>query len=482
MFSQAPRSSPLLSLSPTLAASLVLGTVALSTGCVGFITGDDTSEDEVGESVGTTDEATDTNGTNSTSTTGGEQTTIYDIQGGEIAENTIVTVKNVIVTSPVAVDEESGGGTVFIGEADGGEYSGISLYLWTETVMGTQLQPGDVVDVTGEYKEFFDVSQLEIKTAADITVVSSGAALPGPAMVSAAEVGRTSSDAEPWEGVRVQVSDATIAESNDGFGQYLLQGDVLVSYLFTELPDVQVGGSFASITGPLHYTFGEYKLEPTEPGDLAGYTDAPAPDDPTPIYDIQQGMVTENSVVKLEGVVASSGLTWSDSPEGDFFVQEVEGGPYSGIQIHMNDTAGFSVAPGDELTIVGTYSEFFDMSQISIADASAVTTTGSGSAPAPELIADPAAIATDGAMTEQYESVLVQVENVTVTVANPDDPEQFNEFVVTGDLRIDDIFFAIDDWVAPAVGTSFASITGALTYGFSNFKLEPRDPSDLVAE
>jgi len=54
--------------------------------------------------------------------------------------------------------------------------------------------------------------------------------------------------------------------------------------------------------------------------------------------------------------------------------------------------------------------------------------------------------------------------------------------VVTGDLRIDDIFFAIDDWVAPAVGTSFASITGALTYGFSNFKLEPRDPSDLVAE
>ncbi len=459
---------------PSLTLALATSMVLASTACVGFIS-PDSSDDEVGDGDGdgTTGDGDQGDGDGD----GAGDSTIYSIQQGEIGEGTIVTVSGVIVTTPVNADD----GLVFVEEAAGGEYSGMSLYMWDEVVMATPLNPGDVVNVTGEYAEFYGMSQLVVKNPGDITVTGT-AELPGPDVVAAADVARDNAGAEPWEGVRVQVVDATIAEANDGFGQYVLEGNALVGNAFVDpLPGVQVSGSFTSVTGSLYYSYDEFKLEPTSEGDLAGYEGPATPMDDTPIYDIQQSMVSLGSVVKIEGVVASSGFTWSDTPEAAFFVQEPAGGAFSGIQVFVSDTSGLAITPGDELTIVGTYDEYFDMSQIEVADASGITVTGSGSAPTPEVIADPATIATGGSTAEDYEGVLVRVENVTVTDENPDAPMEFGEFAVTSDLRIDDVFFAIADWTKPALDTGYASITGVLVFNYSNFKLEPRDATDLVA-
>jgi hypothetical protein len=303
-------------------------------------------------------------------------------------------------------------------------------------------------------------------------------AVPGPDIVAVADVARDNVDAEPWEGVRVCVNDVALEESNDGFGQYLLAGGALVGNAFVDpLPQAHPGGGFAQVCGSLYYSFEEFKLMPATPEDLSGYI-PPTPEIAT-ISDIQQGMVPLGSYVILENVIASSGFTWSDTAESAFFVQEPAGGPFSGIQVFVANAGSLQIAPGDQITLTGTYDEYFDMSQIEVADASLIVVGSSGPAPAPELV-DAAMIATDGAMTEEYESVLVTVENVTVTDENPDDPEEFGEFVVTGGLRIDDLFFSMDDWTKPAIGQGYASITGLLVYDFSNFKLEPRDPADLV--
>lgn len=440
----------------TLACSLVLG----STACVGFINGDD-GNDEVGDGDGDTGD-------------GDGGTSIYAIQQGDVGEGMIVALEGVIVTSPVNADK----GLAFVQEPGGGQFSGIALYMWSEVVMNKSLQPGDVVDVTGEYTEFYGMSQIVVKNPGDLTVVGSDA-VPDPAIVSASEVARDNSGAEPWEGVLVRIVNAVIAEPNDGFGQYLLDGGALVGNMFVDpLPQVHVGGTFSSVSGPLHFSYDEFKILPTGAADLAGYQ-TPEPTEATSIYDIQMGMVPINTLVKLEGVIASSGPTWSSGSDVSFFVQESAGGPFSGIAVYVADKSGLSVAPGDVLTIIGTYDEFFDMSQIEIAGASAVTKTSSGPAPAAELIGDPATIATGGSLAENYEGVLVRVENVTVIDANPDVPMNFNEFAVTGDLRVDDIFFAMADWPKPAVDTAYAAITGPLVYAHSNFKLEPRSLADL---
>jgi hypothetical protein len=465
-------------LAPPLA---ICGLALAGPACVGFISGDDGSSSG-GETSATGDGDGDTGDGDGDPGDGdgdaGDVVTIYNIQQGMVGEGALVSIKGVVVTSPINVDD----GLVFVEELGAGEYSGISLYLWDEVVMSTQLQPGDQVDIVGEYAEFFDVSQIVVKNPGDISVIGSVESLPGPDVVAAADVARDNPDAEPWEGVRVRINDAVIQEANDGFGQYVLVGNTLVGNAFVDpLPEVQVNGSFASVTGPLHYSYEEFKLMPAEVADLDGYTGPPQPVDDTPIYDIQQGMVSPGTVVLLENVIASSGLTWSDTPDAAFFVQEPGGGAYSGIQVFVADTTGLQITPGDDLTITGTYDEFFDMSQIEVADASAITVNSSGPAPAPEVIADPATIATGGAMAEEYEGVLVRVENVTVTNENPDDPMEFGEFTVTGDLRIDDVFFALADWNKPALDQAYASITGLLNFGYSNFKLEPRDPADLVA-
>jgi predicted extracellular nuclease len=445
----------------------LLGLALAGPACVGFI-----SDDAATTEAATVGETGDGDGDGDGDPAG--EATIYQLQQGMVGDGTNVTVQGVIMTTPINVED----GLAFVEEPDGGQYSGISLYLWSEVVMSTPLAPGDVVNITGEYAEFFDVSQIIVKNAGDIVVMGS-AAVPGPDPVSAADVARDNVDAEPWEGVRVCIDDAAVLDNNDGFGQYLLVGQALVGNAFVDpLPDAQVGGTFTQVCGSLHYSFDEFKLMPASPDDLSGYTT------PTPVLatipDIQQDMVEEGTFVTIENVTASSGLTWSDGTDASFFVQDSVGGPFSGIQVFVSDTAGFQIAPGDQVTLTGTYTEFGgEMSQIEVGDASAITVGSSGPAPTPELV-DPAMIATGGAMSEDYESVLVTVENVMVTDENPDAPMEFGEFVVTGDLRVDDEFFAMADWTKPAVGQSYASITGLLVYGFDNFKLEPRDAADLV--
>ena len=51
-----------------------------------------------------------------------------------------------------------------------------------------------------------------------------------------------------------------------------------------------------------------------------------------------------------------------------------------------------------------------------------------------------------------------------------------NEFVVTGNLRVDDYFYLRSP--APQVGDRFGSITGVLRYGNGNSKIEPRSADD----
>ena len=463
---------------PTLSLSVLCGLALAGPGCTGFISGTDTdTNDETsgnGDGDGDPGDGDGDPGDGDGAPSG--ESTIYELQQEMVAQGTNVSLAGVVVTTPINTEY----GIAFVEEPGAGEYSGIALYLWDEVVMAVQLAPGDVVDIVGEYTEYNGASQLIVKNPGDIQVVGSDA-VPGPDVVDAATLARMNADAEPWEGVRVCVDNVAIGETNDGYGQYVLTSDTLIGHTFVDpLPQVQVGGTFTRICGSLDYGFSEYKIQPAAAGDLQGYVGPSA--STTTIYDIQQGMVTLGSLVTVEDAIASSGLTWTDDNEAFFFMQDSGGGAYSGIAVKVLNIAGLDIEPGDTVTVTGTYKEDFGMSVIEVADAAGVMVGGNGPAPAPELIADPASIATNGQAAEQWEGVLVRVENVTVTDVNPDAPDEFGEFAVTGNLRVDDAFFAIADWTKPAMDQGYASITGPLAFTYDNFKLEPRDPADLVQQ
>jgi hypothetical protein len=79
----------------------------------------------------------------------------------------------------------------------------------------------------------------------------------------------------------------------------------------------------------------------------------------------------------------------------------------------------------------------------------------------------------------------VRVEDVTVTSANPDGSSDYGELEVDSCLRVDDqIFDGLPEpdeagWSYRDLGNVYSFIQGPLNYGYSNFKLEPRDADDL---
>ncbi|HMR75571.1 MAG TPA: amidohydrolase family protein [Polyangiaceae bacterium] len=160
-----------------------------------------------------------------------------------------------------------------------------------------------------------------------------------------------------------------------------------------------------------------------------------------------------------------------------FYVQDTSLKPFSGIFVFTKGTAP-GVSVGNQITVTGTYEEFFDFSEIS-SPTITVTNPGTTLPFGPVAITNPADLATGSAQAEQWESMLLSIAGVQVTNMNPDAPKDFDEFSVTGNLRIDDeIYEALDNTYS--VGTAFSKITGVLAYSFSERKLLPRSAADLT--
>ncbi len=194
------------------------------------------------------------------------------------------------------------------------------------------------------------------------------------------------------------------------------------------------------------------------------------------IYDIQDPSrplhPPEGAPVAVRGVVVTAiHATGAAGTIRGCWVQEPGGGPYSGILAFVGSDPGVSI--GDVVDVSGVRGEYFDASQIGSA---VVMRIGPGAPPAPETVL-PSDVGTGRVMAEAYEGVLVAVENVTVTNANPDAPSSYNEFLLDGALRVDDLLYLIAP--PPAVGTTFRRLAGVMHYSFGNHKLLPRSASDV---
>lgn len=190
------------------------------------------------------------------------------------------------------------------------------------------------------------------------------------------------------------------------------------------------------------------------------------------IYEIQQGLISGSSPVDVSCAVvtaiASSG----------FFVQHPSGGQYSGIYVYAGSnyqTTYGAIALGSILQVTGTYEEYNDVSEINCL-ATGYTVVSAMSPLAPTVVATSDL---QLAVAEPWESVLVSVENVTVTNADLG----FNEWQVSAlgyDVIIDNY---LHDYISQVtLGEVFSYINGPLNYSFGAFKIAPRGDEDLLPE
>jgi cytosine/adenosine deaminase-related metal-dependent hydrolase len=165
-----------------------------------------------------------------------------------------------------------------------------------------------------------------------------------------------------------------------------------------------------------------------------------------------------------------------------FWIEDPAHQPFGGLYVFTSSLPA-GVVVGNRVTVTGTYTEYNGVSELGNPTV-VIEDAGTQLPFDPIVIADPSEIATGGAKAEGYESMLVEVDDVTILTQNPDDPKDYDEFLVTGNLRIDD--FASDGVVGQgldnicAAGSTYTKIIGIGNTSAGQQKLEPRGKDDVV--
>jgi uncharacterized repeat protein (TIGR01451 family) len=342
----------------------------------------------------------------------------------------------------------------FIEDPAAGAWNG--LWVFDTTNLPAR---GDRVRITGTVSEYFNTTEMEVVT--DFVIESSGNPVPGPEILSTGAVSQ-----EQWEGVLVRVENITVTNESLGFGEWSIDdgtGDVVVddkgSYTYVPVN----GDPLIAVIGPLDYSFGVFKIQPRDDDDIlrAGldylpiseiqFTEDPSGDSP---YKDQVGVTTEGIVT---GVFSSG-----------YFIEDPSAGPWSGLWVY--DPTNVPLR-GDRVRVTGTVDEYFGLTELTDLTSFIVESSGN-TVPGPDILT------TGEVSQEQWESVLVRVEDITVT----------NEDLGFGEWSIDDGSgdVVVDDkgsyTYLPVNGDNLLAVIGPLDYSFSVFKILPRDDDDIIRQ
>jgi hypothetical protein len=203
--------------------------------------------------------------------------------------------------------------------------------------------------------------------------------------------------------------------------------------------------------------------------------------------------------VPLTGVVTAD--TSDNTPAFSLRIYIQNGqGPWSGIQVGSRGTNGSQIRgfqKGQLVTVNGLVwdepvTPTFNVTRIDSITSVQVISSGNP-LPTPEVL-QTTTIGTGGLgqiQKEQWESVLIRYNNVTVTNENADFPSNFGEMYVSdgsGDTRVElqDGRHDYHNLADPTrlyyvkTGSTFDALQGILYYSFGNYKLVPRNNNDFI--
>jgi hypothetical protein len=178
------------------------------------------------------------------------------------------------------------------------------------------------------------------------------------------------------------------------------------------------------------------------------------------IYDIQYTTDPSGDSPVKDQTVYTYGVVTAFKT-GGFFIQDGEG-PWNGLYIYNNT---YTVDPGDSILIKGNITEYFNMTEMT--QVSSLEILGQSTIPAPSVIT------TAQVNTEAYESVLVKVMNAECT--NP--AAGYGMWAIndgSGVAKVDTFYYTY----TPTLGVHY-NVTGPVMYGFSEFRIEPRNAADV---
>jgi hypothetical protein len=179
--------------------------------------------------------------------------------------------------------------------------------------------------------------------------------------------------------------------------------------------------------------------------------------------------------------VKSAGTTFG------LVLQDPSATRWGGIYVFLN-TARPTVAPGDVVTVTGTFGVFRGLEQLVPGAMGSVMRTGAAALPTP-LVVTPAEVRTGGSRAMELQSMLLRVEGVTATAATSGTDFRVGTSAMDANSLVVTTFVANDTAPGPVTvtaGQTFTSITGVLysfgqTAGPFESKLAIRNAMDVVS-
>lgn len=427
--------------------------------------------------------------------TPGQGATIANIQQGNVTPGSEVTLESVIVT---AIRPGNNGVDFFAQDAGGGAYSGI-YFFDQDGLAPAELAIGDEINVVGTFLEFESGTTggtiSEIKPSS-IEIVNTGLT-PTIDSIPAASIATELADAagaEKWEGCLIEI-DGSVNVSNTalGFGEYLVANgsatfrvdDMIVDTLASRFANEQL----TYVAGVWHYSFDNYKLLPRTQADVVGSTPPPAV--VATIASIQDPATApaEGAMVSVENAVVVGAFTvgTGTAAKRRFWIQQGPAGARNGVFVFQQSGTLANVNVGDTINLTAKFTEYRDsgtmapnsLTELVLDQNGTVTVVSTGATPAvhaltlADLMVDP----------ELYEGTLVQLTDASLAVDNPD--LGFGEFSVKDAnatlFIVDDLAFP-DAEIGVQATDTFSIVRGVFHYSFGNYKIEPRDASDLVKQ
>jgi Amidohydrolase family/Thrombospondin type 3 repeat len=160
-----------------------------------------------------------------------------------------------------------------------------------------------------------------------------------------------------------------------------------------------------------------------------------------------------------------------------YYLEDGDHGPYSGIFVYTAATSP-KVTLGDSVDLQGYFDSYQGTDEL-------VSAELLGQAPAtgdyPPLLVSLADIADGSPRAAELGSLFVRLAGAEVASTNPDAPKDYDETLLFGALRLDDLI-ASDLDNQYLVGTRFSSLQGIIGSSFGHQKLYPRTLEDLSLE
>lgn len=184
--------------------------------------------------------------------------------------------------------------------------------------------------------------------------------------------------------------------------------------------------------------------------------------DTVPIYQIQYTTQQNGNSPYVDQVIVTYGTVTAVKSGHGFFIQDGTG-PWSGLYIYNNT---YTVQPGDSIVLLGKIVEYYGWTEMT--QVSSLTIIGQTTIPAPTTIL------TGQVNSEDFESVLVKVENAQCTNTNAG----YGMWVVndgSGFAKIDDFLFSF----VPSLNQIY-TIVGPIRYSFNEFRISPRSGIDIT--